>query len=748
MKQYKLSNSKIIIISTIFIIIIDSLSGKLSKKQYYENIFPKEHKSKQYINNSYINSNFSFKNKQNNNSNDTKNKSKSVSQLLVNSNNLDEDMKNILLSNKTKELKGVESFYSYSTIKSRVVPDNDDISNKSTMNNSDIAEIDNLSLEKIKDKNENNMTKEESLIKAFREMQRTNCLCDFLCIQIGRICGDWDFKLKSSIVKEEIPVNGDKIIKPILIIDNSKKDEIKKEDKPNNGVNVIITDNDDDCDLLKIRGIAFSSSLFPTNFITNVQSITNLKNAKSSLNEEFTNTNKQDNSSNINNNNDKDIFSTFSTMRFIANSSKMYLSKKNNTTNKSNLDSLTPIDISEVAKSSIENSKNTEKFYRKINYGGESLTSDTFKEGINIIVLERKNNYKKVFDKTYNIKTSSRLADKLACKISEQEYDKIIILTAIGNWLSGVTPKLIKEVKKIGGPDLAKLLFLTTNNYEKNDNTNINSINSDKNKEFIFDRTYKSVYVELALIGRKGLCENNGQFKIVSNTDFDINKLLIQNLPSECLGFYSKSLDCSSLASKNNKSCFFNSTDIDFSLKLKTDNRFSSIFPTIISINPPIRKVDIKHEVDVKIQLLSLGSIVSYSKIVFYDKKYKLYCNDIISLSETVVSCKIDLRLYPEIPNDYELNGNAVIEIIDKNTKYHLRSPRYTCPMFSFKKIKVEKEVRVIKQIEKQVIIKETICCRKDMPCCPYIKPIMIMNKQKNRVISNMYDKLIKRDVN
>ena len=74
------------------------------------------------------------------------------------------------------------------------------------------------------------------------------------------------------------------------------------------------------------------------------------------------------------------------------------------------------------------------------------------------MILNRDQQYTKVFEHTYNTNLSVEESDALACKIRDaSSCDNIILLTGIGKWVGAITPQLIKEVMYIGGPDLTRL---------------------------------------------------------------------------------------------------------------------------------------------------------------------------------------------------------------------------------------------------------------------------------------------------
>ena len=186
---------------------------------------------------------------------------------------------------------------------------------------------------------------------------------------------------------------------------------------------------------------------------------------------------------------------------------------------------------------------------------------------------------------------------------------------------------------------------------------------------------------------------------------------------------------------------YFGTTDIVFSLKLESDSRFSYYYPTINKVSPIIESFNIERPSFIRISFLSFFSKKNLlvNKIIFVDEKYKFYCNEIKLVSNFAITCNIDFRLYPEIPFDYTLSGNVIMEIFSESNNYRLRSPQYTCKMFEYKKRGIEDrkiQVNPDKNIFKNEIIRGT-CCKKNLPCCPLVKPITIPFEAMARLISD-----------
>ena len=100
------------------------------------------------------------------------------------------------------------------------------------------------------------------------------------------------------------------------------------------------------------------------------------------------------------------------------------------------------------------------------------------------------NLFNSVYERTFNTNNDPIDSDAMACVIRDAGYDKIIVITGIGKWMGSITPRLIKEIKQIGGPDINRLV----------------SIDGEDNS--MLDHAF-------ILIGRRGLCRYNGVFRII-----------------------------------------------------------------------------------------------------------------------------------------------------------------------------------------------------------------------------------------
>lgn len=172
------------------------------------------------------------------------------------------------------------------------------------------------------------------LFNVLKNIQNRKCSCGFLCIEIGSIYGDFsELNPKNITVPYKTNKNVHFVIKPILIVNNTESNFVPI--NPSNHTNSTNWENlflqDEDCDDLKIMGVSSSSS--------------------------------------YRNNNNGNNFN-----RFKETSMKMY--KKNK---------MSEVDFDKMHR----------KFYRKVAIAEEIYTQDTFKQGINIIIIQRDKKYSK-----------------------------------------------------------------------------------------------------------------------------------------------------------------------------------------------------------------------------------------------------------------------------------------------------------------------------------------------------------------
>jgi hypothetical protein len=284
------------------------------------------------------------------------------------------------------------------------------------------------------------------------------------------------------------------------------------------------------------------------------------------------------------------------------------------------------------------------KFYRKVEYANEILANDIFKQGINLVILRRQKGYQKIYERTFNTNVDPVESDTLACTIRDAGYDKIIILTGIGKWMGSMTPRLVKEVKQIGGPDLNRLV----------------SIDSEDNS--LVDHAF-------ILVGRKGLCRYNGIFKI---KNYDISRDLkdffhdLSSDPNDC---YFENVNFENMKNSHSGTLFFHQIDLRLTLNFANDNRFSYKAPIITSVTPtqgPIsgnQKITIfghnfgKSILDIK-EILVRGVVCKYIEFI---SSNTLTC---YTGKSSIMGCGL---------------GNIVIKLV-----CGLSSPVNTCNMYNY----------------------------------------------------------------
>ena len=208
-----------------------------------------------------------------------------------------------------------------------------------------------------------------------------------------------------------------------------------------------------------------------------------------------------------------------------------------------------------------------------------------------------------MFSHTFKTNFSSFESDLLVEKIKQTSYDQIIVLTGIGKYLGNVTPDLIKIIKKIGGPDLGELI----NSY--------------------IARRIDLLTIEhepLLLIGRKGLCKENGLY-ILNN----ISK-------SKCFPFDNVDFenDLNLSIEKQGSLKYTKYSIIKASLNLENDNRFNFNSPTIINVAPD--NGPLYGGVEVKINGLNFGiTTLGIHSILIKE----VICGDIQLLSPNMITC-------------------------------------------------------------------------------------------------------------
>jgi hypothetical protein len=284
------------------------------------------------------------------------------------------------------------------------------------------------------------------------------------------------------------------------------------------------------------------------------------------------------------------------------------------------------------------------KFYRKVAIGENIYSQDIFKQGINVIIVQRDRSYTKLFEKTYDTNNSRMESDELAELLQNTPCSKIIILTGIGKWMGAMTPMLIKEIKQIGGPDL----------------NNLFSPDFDLNSEM--DHA-------MIIIGRRGLCRYNGIFRI---KNYDLSKSMsklfpdISSDPNDCF-FDDVMLENNKnrLSEKN----FFHLIDLRLTLNINNDNRFAWDAPTISTVSP--FRGSVHGGMEVKIGGFNFGlHTVDIREIQIRG----VICGDFILLGPNLISCitRASTILGPG-------PGNVFIKM-----RNGYESPKRTCNVFEY----------------------------------------------------------------
>jgi hypothetical protein len=293
-----------------------------------------------------------------------------------------------------------------------------------------------------------------------------------------------------------------------------------------------------------------------------------------------------------------------------------------------------------------------------------------------VIILKREKGYPKVYERTFNTNADPIESDAMACVIRDAGYDKIIVITGIGKWMGAMTPRLIKEIKQIGGPDLNRLV----------------SVDSEDNASL--DHAF-------ILIGRRGLCRYNGIFR-VKNYDIDKDlKHFFPDLSSDPNDCYFENVSFENQKNKavaesnnkinnnnfngnenensdnnnnnnindNNKNKFYHLVDLRLTLNLSNDNRFSYKAPMVTSVSPARGPLSGNQ----KIQIFGYNfgnSIFGIKEILVRG----VICKNIEFVSSNILSCVTgNSRIMNAGP------GNVVVKLL-----CGLTSPLNTCNMYEY----------------------------------------------------------------
>jgi hypothetical protein len=255
--------------------------------------------------------------------------------------------------------------------------------------------------------------------------------------------------------------------------------------------------------------------------------------------------------------------------------------------------------------------ENSPKYYRKIFFGDKAYTSDMFKQGLNLIILERNNKYEKIYERTFDTNNNRKESDEMADILQNTSASKIIIVTGIGKWIGALTNNLIKQLKQIGGPDLNNLL------------------SGDINDNSMEDRS-------MIVIGRRGVCRYNGIFK---TTNYDISKDLKQYFPelnkdpNDCL-FENVKIENERNKNSAEGGKFYHLTDLRLFFDFNKDNRFAYDAPTVSEVSP--YKGSVYGGQEIKIAGFNFGEHNTDIKEILVRG---VTCADYLVLSPTLISC-------------------------------------------------------------------------------------------------------------
>jgi hypothetical protein len=286
------------------------------------------------------------------------------------------------------------------------------------------------------------------------------------------------------------------------------------------------------------------------------------------------------------------------------------------------------------------------KFYRKVELGNDILATEIFKQGLNVIILSRTKGYKKLFERTFNTNHDAMESDAMACVLRDAGYDKIIVITGIGKWMGSITPRLVKEIKQIGGPDLNRLV----------------SVDSEDNS--MMDHSF-------ILIGRRGLCRYNGIFRV---KNYDITRDLkryfpdITSDPNDC---YFENLTFENEKNKHSENQFFHLVDLRLTLNLDNDNRFSYKAPIVTSVSPNSGPLNGGSWITIRGN--NFGSSTLDIKEVLVRG---VVCKDIVLVNSNVIRCMTGSSVIMG-PG----TGNVQIKLL-----CGLSSPVNTCNMWEYSK--------------------------------------------------------------
>ena len=275
------------------------------------------------------------------------------------------------------------------------------------------------------------------------------------------------------------------------------------------------------------------------------------------------------------------------------------------------MSSFNPIRFKEIEHTNITYNVTT-KLYRKVVIGNMIYSQDIFNEGMNMIIVKRNINYDRIYEKTFNTASNRNDSEEMASILEKVECDSIVIITAFGQYNGAITQRLVTELKQIG---------ITERELDSIDNNKI-----------------------LTVIGRRGLCRNNGyvQSKVISIQDN---------------------------SNTNDDSKFTSTVLYSSNLDLSSDNRFGFKFPTVCSVTP--RRGIVLGGQHISIKGLNFGNHTTDIKEVLVKG---VACGDVLSMSSNEITC---------VTRDSSIIGEGAGSVVVKMNN-EMESPDKVCNYFEY----------------------------------------------------------------
>ena len=275
------------------------------------------------------------------------------------------------------------------------------------------------------------------------------------------------------------------------------------------------------------------------------------------------------------------------------------------------MSSFNPIRFKEIEHTNITYNVTT-KLYRKVVIGNMIYSQDIFNEGMNMIIVKRNINYDRIYEKTFNTASNRNDSEEMASILEKVECDSIVIITAFGQYNGAITQRLVTELKQIG---------ITERELDSIDNNKI-----------------------LTVIGRRGLCRNNGyvQSKVISIQDN---------------------------SNTNDDSKFTSTVLYSSNLDLSIDNRFGFKFPTVCSVTP--RRGIVLGGQHISIKGLNFGNHTTDIKEVLVKG---VACGDVLSMSSNEITC---------VTRDSSIIGEGAGSVVVKMNN-EMESPDKVCNYFEY----------------------------------------------------------------